>query len=302
VTVSKALNTLALQADYVLVGRMLGVEALGIYNRSYQLMLIPVNLVGQAVSAVLLPSLSKVQGEPAKLREAYLTTTAMMAVLGNVAAVLFVVLAPEIVMLVLGPQWGRAVAPFQLLSFVLTLRIAYKLDDTLAKAVAAIRARMVRDALYATAVIVGVAFGVRWGVSGAAAAIAGAITMNFVLGVALSLTVTGATTGAYLAAHRSGAALGAMALITAAGARYAALHWWSSDAVVLGAVTLAVAVVLVVGVLAVPTLLTPRLRHFVDAVLALAPQIRIVRVVRRRVAPARQLPGTVPPRRPDADR
>src|SRR5690606_32743501 len=42
VTLSRLLSTLALQGDNLLIARTLGPVALGLYNRSYQLMLIPV--------------------------------------------------------------------------------------------------------------------------------------------------------------------------------------------------------------------------------------------------------------------
>lgn len=286
VTVSKVLNTVATQGDYLLVGRALGATALGLYNRAYQLMLIPVNLVGQAISKVLFSSLSKVQREPAKLREAYLTTTALVGVLGTIGAALLVVVAPEIVAVVLGPQWERTVTPFRALSVVLTLRIGYKLDDALAKASGAIRARIVRDAVYAGAVLAGVAFGVRWGVTGAAIAVGAAIALNYVLGVGMSLAITRTPLAAFVSAHRSGAALGTLTLAAAVASRWAATRLHLPDLIVLVVVCAVVLALLITTVLAMPAVLSARIRRFGDALLALAPDRAVVRRLRSRIAPA----------------
>ena len=85
-TISRFLNELATQGDYILVGRFLGSQMLGIYNRSYQLAHIPVSLIGQAISRVLFTSFSRVQSDRVKLKEAYLTTTVAVAALGTLLA------------------------------------------------------------------------------------------------------------------------------------------------------------------------------------------------------------------------
>jgi lipopolysaccharide exporter len=95
--------------DNLVVGRVAGAAALGQYSRAYYLAFQPLRwYLTQALTQVLFPHLSRIQDDAERLRRAYLS------VLGLTALVVFPVCAgmaaaaPQLVGVVLGPQWGPA--------------------------------------------------------------------------------------------------------------------------------------------------------------------------------------------------
>lgn len=102
----------ATEGDNLVVGKALGAATLGIYSRAYQLLMMPVNLLGMSVDRVLFPAMSEAQDDPRRLGRAFGRSTAAIGIaLGPVSA-FCIVAAPELVLVLLGPQWTAVVAPF----------------------------------------------------------------------------------------------------------------------------------------------------------------------------------------------
>jgi O-antigen/teichoic acid export membrane protein len=179
-------------------------------------------LLGQALDVVLFPAMSRVQEDSARLALAYrrgITAVALVMLPGS--AILFVI-APELVRLLLGPQWGAVVVPFQILVIGLLLRTSYKLSDSLARATGAVYRRAWRQAVYAALVAGGAWLGHRSGIAGVAAGVLGAVAVNFLLMAHLSLRMAGMSWGVFARAHREPLALGAAVALIAGSAAAAA--------------------------------------------------------------------------------
>ena len=58
-TGSLFINYFIRNSDKFIIGKVIGSEGLGIYSRAYDLMLLPLNLVGQIMGRVMMPVLSK---------------------------------------------------------------------------------------------------------------------------------------------------------------------------------------------------------------------------------------------------
>jgi PST family polysaccharide transporter len=101
------LSHAARNLDNVIVGKFVGMGPLGHYTRAYQFTMVPPQLV-QAISAVAVPALSRLQAEPARFREAFMSMhrAVMFVTLPPLAAM--VTLGPEITLTLLGPRWGEA--------------------------------------------------------------------------------------------------------------------------------------------------------------------------------------------------
>lgn len=207
-TSAEVLNYAANQGDYLVVGRVFDPATLGLYSRAYQLMMLPVKYLGQALDAVLFPVMSRVRGDPDRLKSIYLGGTAAISLLVCPAGAMMVVLAPEIVQLLLGRQWTGAVVPFQVLALGLLFRTTYKLSDSLAKACGAVYKRSAREALYAALVVLGSIIGARWGVVGVAGGVLVAIITNYVVAALSSVGLLGIRLTSYFAVQLGGACLG----------------------------------------------------------------------------------------------
>lgn len=215
-TLGRLFNFAALQGDYFVVGRSLSAPSLGIYGRAYQLAVKPAMYLGQAVDKVLFPVMAAIQTDRARLAEAYRRTVSVAASLSAPAAVLGVVLGPEIVRVMLGVGWGEVIVPFQILAAGLLARTGYKPSDSLARASGRVYARAWRQAVYAVAVVSGALLGARWGLPGVATFVVVAIVLNYLLMAQLSLAVVGMTWGGFAAAHIRGLVLAAATALVSA--------------------------------------------------------------------------------------
>ena len=186
-TLARTFNYAATQGDNFVVGRVFGAGALGVYTRAYQLMMLPGKYFGQVLNTVLFPAMAKIQNEGQRLKRTYLTGIAVTSLVSSPLSALLVILAPEIVRVVLGPQWLDTIIPFQILSIGILSRVSYKMDDSLARALGAMYRRSVRDAIYAITVVVGTWIGLRWGLAGAAFGVLCAVVLNQILAVRMSV-------------------------------------------------------------------------------------------------------------------
>ena len=87
-TAARIGNYIAGQVDNLIVGRWLGAEALGIYNRAYQLMTAPANFFGQVLDRVLFPAMVKIQDRSERLGMAYRRGVALIACNSQASAIL----------------------------------------------------------------------------------------------------------------------------------------------------------------------------------------------------------------------
>ncbi|AKQ47423.1 hypothetical protein TH63_01645 [Rufibacter radiotolerans] len=207
-TMARIGNFLATQGDNLIVGRMLGAAALGIYGRAYQFMVMPAGLFGNALDKSLFPAMAKVQDDKQRLGRAYLTGVSLIALVSIPLSIEFVLLAPEIVLTLLGPKWTDVILPFQVLACSLLFRMSYKMSDSLARATGAVYKRAWRQVLYAATVGIGSYIGQFWGLSGVAWGVALALVLNFLLMAHLSIKLTGIGWAEMAKVHMHGIILG----------------------------------------------------------------------------------------------
>jgi len=186
-------NYLALQGDNLVVGRLLGVEALGVYGRAYHFLAMPANLLGNIADKTLFPAMASIQDDKQRLGHAYQRVVAIIAMVTLPLSGLLIALAPEIILLVLGPQWTDAIAPFQMLAVVLFFRTGYRISDSLVRATGAVYRSAWRKVIYAGSVITGAWIGHFWGLLGVAAGVGLAIILQFLLMFQLSVSLTTAS-------------------------------------------------------------------------------------------------------------
>ena len=157
--------------DNMIIGRVSGTAALGLYVKSYSLLLLPGNRVRGPASAVVVPALSRLQDDPLRFKRFFLASITIVAAIGMPLVVFTFVFAPEVILLVLGPRWQGSVILFQVLApaaFVETFNTV----GSWACMPYGRSGRLVRWQMFATAVM-GASFfaGARWGVVGVASAV-----------------------------------------------------------------------------------------------------------------------------------
>lgn len=112
----RTVNYFNYQIDTILIGKLLGMEALGIYNIAKQIVMRPAQIFNPIVTRVTFPAMSKIQDDIPKLKDVYLKTiNCLSSVNFSVYAFIFV-FAYEIVMIMFGKKWLDAVLIIQILS------------------------------------------------------------------------------------------------------------------------------------------------------------------------------------------
>jgi PST family polysaccharide transporter len=213
-------NYLAGQGDNLVVGRLLGAQALGIYGYAYQLMNASVMVIGQVLDRVLFPTMALVQLEAERLARAYRKGCAVFALLILPVSIVITQVTPEIVIVLLGAQWLPAAEPLQILALAMIFRSSAKISDSVARATGAVYARAWRQWIFALAIVSGSLIGQHWGLTGVSFGVLAAIIFNSLLMVQLSLRLTGMSWRAFGLAY-----LPALALSVVIGAE----AWFLAD-------------------------------------------------------------------------
>ncbi|WP_242928754.1 lipopolysaccharide biosynthesis protein [Pontibacter vulgaris] len=107
--------------DTILIGRLMGASALGLYNRAYMLVNLPIHSITVSISRVLFPAFSRLQSETARLRKAYVTVISLAAYFIIPACVGAAVASEQIVLVVLGDKWTAAIPLLQILALAIPL-------------------------------------------------------------------------------------------------------------------------------------------------------------------------------------
>jgi O-antigen/teichoic acid export membrane protein len=105
---SNGLAFLSRNTDNILIGRFLGVGALSLYSMSYRVLVVPVQMIGQTVNRVVFPVFARLQDRVDLVARGLLRAMDVLAFAAIAPMVLVSVAAPELLGLVLGPEWAPA--------------------------------------------------------------------------------------------------------------------------------------------------------------------------------------------------
>ena len=110
------INYFSRNADNILIGRFIGAEALGLYNKAYQLFMLPITQVRMPLSNVAMPVLSSLKEQPERYIKYYIRLVDILATLSIPIALYCLVEADFIISVVLGPLWMEVVPVFRVLA------------------------------------------------------------------------------------------------------------------------------------------------------------------------------------------
>ena len=98
------------------IGKMVGMHALGIFTVSYELANLPSTELVIPINRVLFPGFSRLSGDKSLLRKSYLEVTGVLALFAFPIGMGLIVIAKPLVLAILGEKWIEAVPLFQLLA------------------------------------------------------------------------------------------------------------------------------------------------------------------------------------------
>lgn len=162
------LARLIFDVDYLIIGILLGTQALGFYTLAFRLPEMVIINVFFVLSTVMFPLYTQVRGDREKLRVGYLKSVRLQSLYGVTAGVGLAVVAPTLVPSLFGPRWTEAVVPLVFLSLYAAARALGAGANDVYKAIGrpglSITISLVRLAILVPALL----FASRWGIVGIA--------------------------------------------------------------------------------------------------------------------------------------
>lgn len=117
-------NYFSRNLDNLLVGRIMGEEQLGLYDKSYKLTIYSLSVIPGIVNPVLHPVLSNFQNNKKEMYKQYLNVVRILTLLGSFIQSFFFFAAEEIIYIMYGSQWIQSVTSFKFLALSLFSQFA----------------------------------------------------------------------------------------------------------------------------------------------------------------------------------
>jgi O-antigen/teichoic acid export membrane protein len=114
----RTINYIAERLDQILIGPILGAQALGFYNFALYLTAQPVWRINPILTKVAFPVFSRVQHDPERLRSGYLKLLRLIATVNAPLLVGLAAIAPWAIPDIFGPRWSASIVLVQILAFV----------------------------------------------------------------------------------------------------------------------------------------------------------------------------------------
>ncbi len=112
------INYWARNADDLIIGKMLGASSVGIYNRAYTLMLLPISQVISVISDVMFTALSAIQDNKPQVKGVYLRAMGIITLIAFPMMMGMYVTAAPFILLLYGTQWMEVVPILRILCAV----------------------------------------------------------------------------------------------------------------------------------------------------------------------------------------
>jgi O-antigen/teichoic acid export membrane protein len=163
--------------DHMLIGRFLGVSALGAYAVAYNVMLMPLSRIAQPVVEVLFPAMSRIQDDRPRMAAMWLRANRLIGAISIPAMVGLIIVAPEFVATLFGKRWESAVPVIQILAWVGLLQSLQRLNSSVLQACDRTGTLLRYSIVVLFASIVAFVVGLNWGIVGVAAGYAVSSTL-----------------------------------------------------------------------------------------------------------------------------
>lgn len=109
--------------DKLLVGKLINLTQLGFYEKSYKLMMMPLQNISFVINPVMLPIFSELQTDVRELGQKYFVLLKLLAFIAFPLGAILYFCGPELILIIFGPQWEESVAPFEILTFSVAIQI-----------------------------------------------------------------------------------------------------------------------------------------------------------------------------------
>ena len=173
------INYFSRNLDKLLIGKYMGMSDLGYYEKSYRLMMLPLQNITQVITPVMHPIFSDFQDDKGKLATSYERILRFLAFIGLPLSVLLFFTAEEVTLIIFGNQWLPSVAVFRILALSVGIQIILSSSGSIFQAAGDTRSLFICGLFSSTLNVAGIVLGIFY--FGTLTAIAGCIVTTFTI-------------------------------------------------------------------------------------------------------------------------
>lgn len=173
------INYFSRNLDKLLIGKYMSLSDLGYYEKSYRLMMLPLQNITQVITPVMHPIFSDFQNDKTKLVTSYERIIRFLSFIGLPLSVLLFFTAREVTLIIFGDQWLPSVPVFQILSLSVGIQIILSSSGSIFQAAGDTRSLFVCGLFSSTLNVAGMLLGIFY--FGTLTAVATCIVITFTI-------------------------------------------------------------------------------------------------------------------------
>lgn len=173
------INYFSRNLDKLLIGKYMSLSDLGYYEKSYRLMMLPLQNITQVITPVMHPIFSDFQNDKTKLVTSYERIIRFLSFIGLPLSVLLFFTAREVTLIIFGDQWLPSVPVFQILSLSVGIQIILSSSGSIFQAAGDTRSLFVCGLFSAILNVAGMLLGIFY--FGTLTAVATCIVITFTI-------------------------------------------------------------------------------------------------------------------------
>lgn len=155
-------NNISGKIDYLIVGKFMSANHVGLYTKAFNLMRIPLIAFSHVLGKVLLTSYSSMQDDKELLKRSYYKSVEIINLLSFPVLTGMAICADYIIVGLYGVEWIGAIQAFRILCFAALFKVTLHSSGSVAKSQGYVYAEALRQFFYALIIGVGVLIGVQY--------------------------------------------------------------------------------------------------------------------------------------------
>lgn len=153
------INYFSRNLDKLMIGRYLGMSFLGYYDKSYRLMILPLQNITHVVTPVMHPILSDYQNDLSSLSFYYKKIIRLLAFIGFPLSALLFFTSEELILIVFGDQWFDSIPVFKILSLSVGIQVVLSTSGAIFQAANSTKKLFITGVISAVINIIGLMIG-----------------------------------------------------------------------------------------------------------------------------------------------
>lgn len=154
------INYFSRNLDKLLMGRYMSLTQLGYYEKSYRLMMLPLQNITFVISPVMHPVFAEMQHDKRQIAFQYMKVIRLLAFIGLPLSAVLCFTAQELILLIFGPQWEPSVDVLRILALSVGIQIVMSTSGSIFQAADATRMLFLCGLFSATLNVAAIATGI----------------------------------------------------------------------------------------------------------------------------------------------